>query len=113
MMDKKYIAPLSSLIIAGVLLAVAVFLFFGNSLAWFSAVTDVGSGGMQVSAQGVPSVDQYLMVDGVRVGGTAEHLFSGLTPGDTVSVSLVIKNESDRAILADVMIAPPAAEDDA
>ena len=112
MLKKEYIAPLLSLVMIGLLIALAFFAMLDHTLAWFANNDEVDAMGMTVSARGIPETEQYLMVDGVRLEEGTNELFSGLIPGEIITFQLYVKNKTNKDIELQLSMAAPTENDD-
>ena len=109
---KECIAPLLSMTMILLLIAVSAFVMFDHTVAWFAVIDEVGGEGMQLEAGGQPETEQYLMIDGVRVEEHATDLFAGLKPGDRVTFQLYVKNKSAQNVVFQLFMDAPTEDDD-
>lgn len=112
MLKKEYAAPLLSLVMIGLLIALAFFTMLDHTLAWFANNDTVNATGMNVSARGIPETEQYLMVDGVRLEEGANELFTELMPGEIITFQLYVKNKTNKDIELGLSMAAPTENDD-
>lgn len=109
----EYFASFLSVFGVGVLLIFALYVATNNgTLAWFSNNTVTNSTGLSVTAEGLPKTEEYLMKDGVRLSADASDIFADLIPGEKVSVTLAVENQTDGAITLRLCLAGPTEEDD-
>ena len=110
--NKNYIMPLTSLVVVGTVMVLSVAMLLNSSLGWLASNDEVTAGGMGVGVRGMPDVDVYLELDGVRLAEDATDIFSGLVPGQKVAVKLYAENKTDEAVRFALSMAAPTAEDD-
>lgn len=112
---KEYIMPLTSLVVVGTALVLALSMFFNSSLGWLAKNDAVEANGMNVSVRGVPDIDQYITVGGVRVSEDATNIFSALRPENNynkVEFQLHVINKTDEPINFQLFMAAPKESND-
>lgn len=117
-LKNKYLAPLCSLFVTGVMLIAIVVLSLGKTYGWFSRNEEVSAFGLSVSALGAYETEERLYMlesNGTLVplnDETAASLFSNLVPDETVTVYLQIFNSEDIALDATLLLSAPTAQTD-
>ena len=101
-----------SLVVVGIVLALAIFIFCNNSFGWFSENPNVGGQGMSVEQCGLPEAEVYFMIDGARIEENASDIFADLIPGQTVDLQLYVHNMSGERIFVQLFMDAPTAEQD-
>ena len=112
LINKECLRSFSSLMLIGIILILAMCVFFKGSLAWVAVNDNVSAQGIDIAVRGLPDADVYLMIDDVRVDESAIDLFSDMLPGEKVHFKIGIKNNTDGKILFRISIAPPTVAQD-
>ena len=112
MQRKQYLSSISLLIMLTLALVFAVLATFDNSLAWFASNDRVDANGMSISVRGLPETEEYLMIDGERIDSSAANLFSGLTPGETATLEVYVRNKTSEKIKFKLLMAAPTEDND-
>ena len=116
-LNKKYLAPLASLLVTGGLLMTVGVLLLGSSFGWFSHNDRVTATGLSVSSVSPYKTEQslYELKDGVltKLTSTAEaELFANMLPGDTRTVYLGVTNTDTVTLDLQVLLSAPSLSTD-
>ncbi len=104
-LKKEYFASLLSVVVVGAVLVVALYAFYDNSLAWFSNNTEVMAQGMSVVSRGAPKIS--VKIDEVVQDGSQAHKYTDLIPGDTVTFTISVTNNSGEPIDLRLLLGAP------
>ena len=112
-LNKKYLAPLASLLVTGGLLMTVGVLLLGSSFGWFSHNDRVTATGLSVSSISPYKTEQalYELKDGqlTKLTGTAEAaLFAEMLPGDKRTVYLGVTNKDTVTLDLQVLLSAPS-----
>ncbi|MBQ3015874.1 MAG: hypothetical protein IJD79_03735 [Clostridia bacterium] len=111
-LKKEYIASFLPLLITGILLILAISCFLNDSLGWLAHNENVSATGLSIGVRGTPETEEYFSFNGEIIDASNSEIFSGLRPGDTVTLELHIKNKSDSTIALKLLMAVPTENDD-
>ena len=122
-LNKKYLAPLCSLLVTGGLLVSIAVLTLGSSFGWFSNNDKVSASGISVSSVSPYNMGQTLVTftydaDGNITGETelsdkaAAELFSGMLPTNKRTVYLRVRNSEKAAMSLEILLSAPSKYDE-